>query len=156
MGQMLEQQDAKFPSVWQQIGVKDPHAAANSLFQQNDNFGYKAPTQKLFALQRKKMNARRAQARPNVWSSIGAPNPAAATKALFKQNDNYGYKARPQMLAEMKAPSTVWQQIGADDPKVAAQQLMKQNDNFGYKAPTQSTWDIGIWHSALYIVSQSA
>jgi hypothetical protein len=49
------------------------------------------------------------------------------------QNDNYGYKARPQMLAEKKQRTNVWKQIGAQEPKVAAAKLMKQNDNFGYK-----------------------
>ena len=29
------------------------------------------------------------------------------------QNDNYGYKARPQMLAEKKQRTNVWKQIGA-------------------------------------------
>ena len=52
----------------------------------------------------------------------------------FSQNDNYGYKARPQMLAEKKQRRVnVWNQIGAPEPKVAAAKLMKQNDNFGYK-----------------------
>jgi hypothetical protein len=61
---------------------------------------------------------------------------------LWLQNDNYGYKARPQMLAE-KTNVNVWQQIGATEPKVAAQQLMTQNDNFGYKARKQVREHIG-------------
>ena len=73
----------------------------------------------------------------NVWQQIGAEEPAAAAQQLMKQNDNFGYKARPQMLAEKTNNVNVWQQIGATEPKVAAQQLMTQNDNFGYKAPTQ-------------------
>ena len=56
---------------------------------------------------------------------------------MWLQNDNFGYKARPQMLAEKTNNVNVWQQIGATEPKVAAQQLMKQNDNFGYKARKQ-------------------
>ena len=46
--QMLEMQERKpAPSVWQQIGAQDPHAAANTLFAQNDQFGYKARPQML-------------------------------------------------------------------------------------------------------------
>ena len=68
----------------------------------------------------------------NVWQQIGAEEPAAAAQQLMKQNDNFGYKARPQMLAEKPQRVNVWDQIGAPEPKVAAAKLMKQNDNFGY------------------------
>merc|ERR1719352_511922 len=68
----------------------------------------------------------------NVWQQIGAPEPKAAAQQLMKQNDNFGYRARPQMLAQKAPSANVSQQIGAPEPKAAAQQLMKQNDNFGY------------------------
>jgi hypothetical protein len=77
------------------------------------------------------------KAQVNVWQQIGAPEPGAAAQQLMKQNDNFGYKSRTQMLAQGSPQVNVWQQIGAPEPKVAAAQLMKQNDNFGYKAPTQ-------------------
>ena len=68
----------------------------------------------------------------NVWNQIGAPEPKVAAAQLMKQNDNFGYKARPQMLAQKSRNVNVWKQIGAPEPKVAAAKLMKQNDNFGY------------------------
>ena len=43
-------------NVWQQIGAQEPHSAAAQLMKQNDNFGYKAPTQKLFMTRSKKVN----------------------------------------------------------------------------------------------------
>ena len=63
---------------------------------------------------------------------LNTQDPHSAANALFKQNDNFGYKARPQMLAEKPQRVNVWQQIGATEPKVAAAKLMKQDDNFGY------------------------
>ena len=77
------------------------------------------------------------KAQVNVWQQIGAQEPSAAASSLMKQNDNFGYKSRTQMLAQGQPQVNVWQQIGAQEPKAAAAQLMKQNDNFGYKAPTQ-------------------
>ena len=38
----------------------------------------------------------------NVWQQIGAEEPAAAAQQLMKQNDNFGYKARPQMLFQKR------------------------------------------------------
>eukprot|EP00961_Rhodomonas_salina_P189243 2553249-Rhodomonas_salina.2 len=53
------------------------------------------------------------------------------------QNDDFGYKARPTMLAEKKERVNVWNQIGVPEPSQAAKNLMSQNDNFGYKARPQ-------------------
>ncbi len=50
------------------------------------------------------------------------------------QNDEFGYKARPTMLAEKKETVNVWKQIGAQEPSRAAKQAMGQSDDFGYKA----------------------
>ena len=77
------------------------------------------------------------KAQVNVWQQIGAQQPAAAAQSLMKQNDNFGYKARTQILAQSAPKVNVWQQIGAQEPKAAAAALMKQNDNFGYKSSTQ-------------------
>ena len=79
----------------------------------------------------------------NVWQQIGAPEPKVAAQQLMKQNDNFGYRARPQML-EQKSSSypSVWQQIGVKDPHAAANALFSQNDNFGYKARPQMLADI--------------
>ena len=73
----------------------------------------------------------------NVWQQIGAEQPQQAAQSLMKQNDNFGYKSRTQMLAQGSPQVNVWKQIGAENPEAAAQSLMTQNDNFGYKAPTQ-------------------
>ena len=64
--------------------------------------------------------------------SLSLQDPHSAANSLFKQNDNFGYKARPQMLAQKSRNVNVRKQIGAPEPKVAAAKLMKQNDNFGY------------------------
>jgi hypothetical protein len=52
----------------------------------------------------------------NVWQQIGAEEPAAAAQQLMKQNDNFGYKARPQMLEQKSANTfpSVWTQIGVE------------------------------------------
>eukprot|EP00001_Collodictyon_triciliatum_P018948 03523_2 len=36
----------------------------------------------------------------NVWQQIGAEQPQQAAQSLMKQNDNFGYKSRTQMLAQ--------------------------------------------------------
>ena len=38
----------------------------------------------------------------NVWQQIGAPEPGLAAQQLMKQNDNFGYKANVQMLADIR------------------------------------------------------
>ena len=40
------------------------------------------------------------KAQVNVWQQIGATEPSAAAQQLMKQNDNFGYKSRTQMLAQ--------------------------------------------------------
>ncbi len=40
------------------------------------------------------------KAQVNVWQQIGAQEPSAAASSLMKQNDNFGYKSRTQMLAQ--------------------------------------------------------
>ena len=74
---------------------------------------------------------------PTVWSQIGTQNPSPKAQRVMKENDNFGYKAPVQMLAQKQQPSNVWQQIGAPEPAQAAQGAMKNSDNFGYKAPVQ-------------------
>jgi hypothetical protein len=49
--------------VWQQIGAEQPQVAAQQLMKQNDNFGYKAPTQML--------EQKSANTFPSVWTQIG-------------------------------------------------------------------------------------
>jgi len=78
------------------------------------------------------MLAQKKMQRPNVWQQIGAEEPKAAAAKLMKQNDNFGYKSRTQMLSQGVPTVNVWQQIGAEEPHAAAAGLMKQNDNFGY------------------------
>ena len=37
-----------------------------------------------------------------MWQQIGAQEPHAAASSLMKQNDNFGYKANVQMLADFR------------------------------------------------------
>lgn len=83
----------------------------------------------------------------NVRLQIGAKDPATAAQLLMKENDNFGYKAPEQMLAQGKPQVSVWAQIGAEEPAAAAQSLMTQNDNFGYKAPTQMLAQQELWEN---------
>jgi len=93
--------------------------------------GEKAPVQMLAQHNRVHSPAR------TVWNQIGTQNPSPMAQRVMKDNDNFGYKAPVQMLAQKQQPSNVWQQIGAPEPAQAAQGAMKSSDNFGYKAPVQ-------------------
>jgi len=59
--QILAQTSPKV-NVWQQIGATEPKLAAAQLMKQNDNFGYKAPTQML---------EQKGNSFPSVWQQIG-------------------------------------------------------------------------------------
>jgi hypothetical protein len=78
--QMLEEKPAAPTNVWQQLGVQEPSAAANSAMQQSDDHGYKAPVQML--------NEKPAPV--NVWQQIGAQEPSAAANNVMKQSDDNG------------------------------------------------------------------
>mmetsp|Transcript_32995 Transcript_32995/g.87577 ORF Transcript_32995/g.87577 Transcript_32995/m.87577 type:complete len:85 (-) Transcript_32995:131-385(-) len=48
----------------------------------------------------------------NVWQQIGAKEPSAEANDVMRQNDNVGYMAATQMLADEVPTVNVWKQIG--------------------------------------------
>jgi len=142
--QMLSQQPLKV-NVWNQIGVPEPHQAAQGAMQASDNFGYKARPQMLASV----MNGPLFQ---NSAARKSAPLPDAGTigtdAAYMGFHDGAGQstKARPQMLAQEEPTKAkaqnVWQQIGTLSPSAAANQAMRRSDDHGYKALPQMLFDV--------------